>query len=60
MTRERVEPGIRRGGETFEITWRDAEAKQRGKSVQGGITAARKALTDAKRGTVASARVIRG
>jgi hypothetical protein len=48
MTRERVEPGIWRRGEVFEITWRDAEGKQRGKSVQGGITAARKALTDAK------------
>jgi hypothetical protein len=48
MTRERVEPGIWRRGEAFEITWRDAEGKQRGKSVQGGITAARKALTDAK------------
>jgi hypothetical protein len=48
MTRERVEPGIWRRGEAFEITWRDAEGKQRGKSVQGGITAARKALTDPK------------
>jgi hypothetical protein len=46
MTRERVAPGIWRRGEVFEITWRDAEGKQRGKSVQGGITAARKALTD--------------
>jgi hypothetical protein len=48
MTRERVEPGIWRRGEAFEITWRDAEGKQRGKSVQGGITAARKALADPK------------
>ena len=48
MTRERVEPGIWRRGEVFEITWRDAQAKQRRKTVQGGITAARKALTDAK------------
>ena len=49
MTRERVEPGIwRRGEVVFEITWRDAQAKQRRKTVQGGITAARKALTDAK------------
>ena len=48
MTRERVEPGTWRRGEVFEITWRDAQAKQRRKTVQGGITAARKALTDAK------------
>ena len=48
MTRERVEPGIWRRGEVFEITWRDAQAKQRRKTVQGGITTARKALTDAK------------
>ena len=48
MTRERVEPGIWRRGEAFEITWRDAQGKQRRKTVQGGITAARKALTDAK------------
>ena len=48
MTRERVEPGIWRRGEVFEITWRDAQAKQRRKTVQGGITAARKALADAK------------
>jgi hypothetical protein len=47
MTRERVEPGIWRRGEVFEITWRDAQGKQRRKTVQGGITAARKALTDA-------------
>jgi hypothetical protein len=39
MTRERVEPGIWRRGEVFEITWRDAQAKQRRKTVQGGITA---------------------
>jgi hypothetical protein len=48
MTRERVEPGIWRRGEVFAITWRDAQGKQRRKTVQGGITAARKALTDAK------------
>jgi hypothetical protein len=48
MTRERVAPGIWRRGEVFEITWRDAQGKQRRKTVQGGITAARKALTDAK------------
>jgi len=48
MTRERVEPGIWRRGEVFEIIWRDAQGKQRRKTVQGGITAARKALTDAK------------
>jgi len=48
MTRERVEPGIWRRGEVFEITWRDAQGKQRRNPVQGGITAARKALTDAK------------
>ena len=61
MTRERVEPGIWRRGEVFEITWRDAQAKQRRKTVQGGITAARKALTDPKsKRTVASARAIRG
>ena len=48
MTRERVEPGIWRRGEVFEITWRDAQGKQLRKAVQGGITAARKALTDAK------------
>jgi hypothetical protein len=36
MTRERVEPGIWRRGEVFEITWRDAQAKQRRKTVQGG------------------------
>jgi hypothetical protein len=48
MTRERVEPGIWRRGEIFEITWRDAQGNQRRRTVQGGITAARKALTDAK------------
>jgi hypothetical protein len=48
MTRERVEPGIWRRGEVFEITWRDAQGKQCRKTVQGGITAARKALIDAK------------
>jgi hypothetical protein len=48
MTRERVAPGIWRRGEVFEITWRDAQGKQRRKTVQGGITTARKALTDAK------------
>jgi hypothetical protein len=36
MTRERVEPGIWRRGEAFEITWRDARGKQRRKTVQGG------------------------
>jgi hypothetical protein len=36
MTRERVEPGIWRRGEVFEITWRDAQGKQRRKTVQGG------------------------
>jgi hypothetical protein len=36
MTRERVEPGIWRRGEAFEITWRDAQGKQRRKTVQGG------------------------
>jgi hypothetical protein len=29
MTRERVEPGIWRRGEAFEITWRDAQGTQR-------------------------------
>ena len=48
MTRERVEPGIWRRREVFEITWRDAQGKQRRKTGQGGITTARKALTDAK------------
>lgn len=50
IERERVEPGIwkrrdREGREVFEITWRDTEQKQRRRRVQGGITAARKALT---------------
>jgi len=36
MTRERVDPGIWRRGKVFEITWRDAQDKQRRKTVQGG------------------------
>jgi hypothetical protein len=39
MTRERVEPGIWRRGEVFEITWRDAQGKQRRKTGQGGCQA---------------------
>jgi integrase len=42
--RERVEPGIWQRGDRFEITWRDAQGKQRRRVVDGGIMAARKAL----------------
>ena len=44
-TRVRVEPGIWRRGDTYEITFRDANGKQRRRVVDGGILAARKALT---------------
>ena len=51
--REKVEPGIwkrttadRR--DVYEITYRDANGKQRRSTVRGGIAAARKALTDAR------------
>lgn len=50
-TRERVESGIWRrttgSGEVYEVTFRDAEGRQRRQTVNGGITAARRALTDA-------------
>lgn len=51
--RTKVEPGIwkrldAQGHDVFEITWRDAEGKQRRRRVQGTITAARRALTDEK------------
>jgi integrase len=50
--REKVERGIYRridanGGAVFEISWRDAQGKQRRRRVDGGIKAARKALADA-------------
>lgn len=44
--RARVEPGIyRRASGGLEIAFRDAQGKQRRRSVEGGIAAARKALT---------------
>jgi integrase len=52
--RVKVEPGIYKradaatGRDVFEISWRDAQGKQRRRRVDGGITAARKALTDAR------------
>src|SRR4051812_17172945 len=42
--RERVEPGIYRRGDKYDIYWRDSQGKQRMKAVKGGITVARKAL----------------
>jgi integrase len=50
--RQRVERGIysrtdANGRQVLEIGWRDAQGKQRWRRVEGGITAARKALTDA-------------
>jgi integrase len=42
--RVRVEPGIWRRGDTLEITFRDAQGKQRRRTVDGGIMAARTAL----------------
>ena len=50
MTRERVEPGFWRRGEVFEITWRDAQGKQRRKTVQGGIMQPIAAALDARVG----------
>jgi hypothetical protein len=49
--RERVESGIynrtaANGRTTFEIGFRDAQGRQRWRRVEGGITAARKALAD--------------
>ncbi|HEY6878063.1 MAG TPA: hypothetical protein VI299_08580 [Polyangiales bacterium] len=51
VERVKVEPGIwkRRGADgrdVFEITWRDAEGKQRRKTVAGGIKAARNELAE--------------
>jgi integrase len=46
--RVRVEPGIVRRGDTYEITYRDSGGHQRLKTVEGGLMAARKALTAAK------------
>jgi integrase len=42
--RVRVEPGIWRRGDTFEITFRDVQGKQRRRTIDGGILAARKQL----------------
>lgn len=49
--RQRVETGIYKrtgadGRTAFEIGWRDAQGKQRWRRVEGGITAARRALAD--------------
>src|SRR5262249_37740380 len=51
--RERVEPGIWRRGSTHEITSRDAQGKQRRRTVKGGVMAARNELAKevAKRAT---------
>jgi integrase len=46
IERIKVEPGIWLRGKVYEITWRDALGKQRRRKVDGGITAARKALAD--------------
>lgn len=50
--RERVEPGVWRRGDAYEITFRDAQGKQRRRTVKGGLMAARKELATeiAKRG----------
>src|SRR5436309_2001019 len=50
--REKVERGIYKrvdanGRAVFEISWRDAQGHQRRRRVDGGITAARKALATA-------------
>lgn len=42
--RVKVEPGVWKRGEVLEITWRDAQGKQRRRKVDGGIIAARRAL----------------
>lgn len=48
VVRELIEPGIYKRqaarGEVFEISWKDANGSQRRRTVQGGITAARRAL----------------
>jgi hypothetical protein len=46
MAPERVkgEPGIWQRGDVFEITFRDAQGKQRRRTFRGGITAARNEL----------------
>jgi hypothetical protein len=50
--REKVEPGIWRrhtaNGSILEVTYRDAEGKQRREKVDGGILAARKQLRKAQ------------
>jgi integrase/recombinase XerD len=48
VTRVKVEPGIWLRGKTYEITFRDSSGAQRRRKVDGGITAARKALEVAK------------
>jgi integrase len=52
IVREKVEPGIwrrrTRNGDVLEITYRDAEGKQRREKVAGGILAARKQLREAQ------------
>jgi integrase len=50
--RERVEPGVytrvnAQGRKTYEIGFRDAQGRQRWRKVEGGISAARKALAEA-------------
>ena len=53
IVREKLEPGIWRRqtarGPVLEITYRDAEGKQRRQKVTGGILAARKQLREAQR-----------
>jgi integrase len=53
IARERVEPGVWRRGDRLEITWRDSQGKQRRRTVEGGIMAARRELDreKAKRAT---------
>jgi integrase len=53
IARVRVEPGVWQRGDKCEITWRDAQGKQRRRVVAGGIMAARSALAAevAKRAT---------
>jgi hypothetical protein len=50
IVREKVEPGIWRRqtkhGEVYEVTWRDAEGKQRRAKVDGGIMVARRELRE--------------
>jgi integrase len=44
LTRTRVEQGVWKRGDMYEITWRDSAGKQRRRKVEGGLLAARNEL----------------